>query len=206
MTGITTKTSAQQIDDLYPVAGQDNNSQGFRDNFSYTKTGLIDAGESIAALETNAAKLNANNDFNGVLIENAVTKRVYGTAKPSQQIPANNATSATINVAEGEYQQYSVNDDIIPLTIQQWPAGNQYAKIVLDFTNTSATETRSITLAASSGTIVKVIGTDNFFNKTNPSQAAFILPASTDSSVIIEAWKYDNTPTIVYLKYVGTFV
>lgn len=51
MTGLTTTTSAQQIDDLYPVAGQDNNSQGFRDNFSYIKNGLIDAGESITNLE-----------------------------------------------------------------------------------------------------------------------------------------------------------
>ena len=31
---------ADTIDDTYPVAGQDNDSQGFRDNFSQIQTGL----------------------------------------------------------------------------------------------------------------------------------------------------------------------
>ena len=32
--------AADAIDPLFPVAGQDNNSQGFRDNFSNTQIGL----------------------------------------------------------------------------------------------------------------------------------------------------------------------
>tara|TARA_Y100001972_G_scaffold128650_1_gene190733 strand:- start:1909 stop:2505 length:597 start_codon:yes stop_codon:yes gene_type:complete len=60
-TGITTTN----IDGTFPVAGQDNDSQGFRDNFTQIKTQLATAGTEITALQTNGAVTNANTDFNG---------------------------------------------------------------------------------------------------------------------------------------------
>ena len=36
----TSTTEINAIDQTYPVAGQDNDSQGFRDNFSNIKTSL----------------------------------------------------------------------------------------------------------------------------------------------------------------------
>ena len=41
------------IDGSYPVAGQDNNSQGFRDNFTNIKVNFQYAEEEINDLETN---------------------------------------------------------------------------------------------------------------------------------------------------------
>ena len=48
------------FDAAYPVAGQDNDSQGFRTNFTVTKTALEAARDEITALQTNTAKLNAS--------------------------------------------------------------------------------------------------------------------------------------------------
>jgi hypothetical protein len=42
------------IDGSYPVAGQDNNSQGFRDNFTNIKVNFQYAEEEINDLESNA--------------------------------------------------------------------------------------------------------------------------------------------------------
>ena len=42
------------IDGSYPVAGQDNNSQGFRDNFTNTKQNFQYAYEEITAIQANA--------------------------------------------------------------------------------------------------------------------------------------------------------
>ena len=53
------------IDGTYPVAGVDNDTQGFRDNFTIIKTGLAEANSEIGALQDNTAKLNVSNDFNG---------------------------------------------------------------------------------------------------------------------------------------------
>ena len=59
------------INELYPVAGADNDSQGFRDNFRLVKTGLATAATEITSLQTTTAKLNASNDFNGNVIREA---------------------------------------------------------------------------------------------------------------------------------------
>ena len=70
------------INELYPIAGADNDSQGFRDNFRLVKTGLATAATEITALDTTRAKLNASNDFNGNVIREANfianTEEAYG--------------------------------------------------------------------------------------------------------------------------------
>ena len=53
------------IDATFPVAGQDNDSQGFRDNFSQIKTQLSTASTEITSLQANRATTNADADFNG---------------------------------------------------------------------------------------------------------------------------------------------
>ena len=40
---MTSQIVSATIDENYPIAGQDNDSQGFRDNFSIIKTGLATA-------------------------------------------------------------------------------------------------------------------------------------------------------------------
>jgi hypothetical protein len=67
---------ASNIDDIsinqaFPVAGQDNDSQGFRDNFSVIKQNFVDAKAEIEALQDNTAKKNAANNFLGNNITNA---------------------------------------------------------------------------------------------------------------------------------------
>ena len=42
----------------YPVAGQDNDSQGFRDNFTKIKTELTNAHADLTSLDTNTVKSN----------------------------------------------------------------------------------------------------------------------------------------------------
>ena len=51
------------IDGTFPVAGQDNSSQGFRDNFTATKNNFTEAKSEIETLQTYRASLNASNDF-----------------------------------------------------------------------------------------------------------------------------------------------
>ena len=55
----------------YPVAGQDNDSQGFRDNFNIIKNNFVAAKSEIETLQTKSAKLNVANDFLTNNISNA---------------------------------------------------------------------------------------------------------------------------------------
>jgi hypothetical protein len=63
------------IDGTYPVAGQDNDSQGFRDNFTNIKTNFTSAKSEIEALQTTSVSLTAENDFNFTgIISKAIMK------------------------------------------------------------------------------------------------------------------------------------
>ena len=64
------------IDESYPVAGQDNNSQGFRDNFDIIKKSLSTASEEVSDLLENSARKDSENKFAGNTIEGANLKNV----------------------------------------------------------------------------------------------------------------------------------
>ena len=59
------------IDEAFPVAGQDNDSQGFRDNFSIIKNSLATARAEVTSLEELTAKKDRDNDFNNNEIQRA---------------------------------------------------------------------------------------------------------------------------------------
>ena len=62
---MTSSITTTGINATFPVAGQDNDSQGFRDNFSQLKTQLTTAGTEITALQSSRATTNATTDVNG---------------------------------------------------------------------------------------------------------------------------------------------
>jgi hypothetical protein len=74
----------------YPVAGQDNDSQGFRDNFNIIKNNFVAAKTEIETLQTDTAKLNVANNFltnnitNANLLNNSEGYFAGGTVNTSK--------------------------------------------------------------------------------------------------------------------------
>ena len=103
--------NATAIDEAYPVAGVDNDTQGFRDNFSYIKTALGTAKTEIEGLLNGAARIDADNSFNQKVLSDAVFKQNqhslnnYGTGSG-----INNRIS--INFGNADYQLFRLNDDV----------------------------------------------------------------------------------------------
>ena len=62
------------VDGTFPKAGQDNSSQGFRDNFLGIKNNFTEAKTEIEAIQSNKANLDSANNFAGNTISNAVLK------------------------------------------------------------------------------------------------------------------------------------
>ena len=62
---MTSQINFGAINASYPVAGQDNNSQGFRDNFTTIKANFVAAKTEIESIQTNGAVKNADNNFLG---------------------------------------------------------------------------------------------------------------------------------------------
>lgn len=102
------------IDGTYPIAGQDNDSQGFRDNFTNIKTNLNYAAAEITDLQSKVILKQAltgtvlNNNMNGAVLSNAQlqnmseTRVLIGTA----------AGSVTLNYAAGPYQTIVLTDSV----------------------------------------------------------------------------------------------
>ena len=126
------------IDGTFPVAGQDNSSQGFRDNFTAGKNNFTEAKSEIEALQTYKAALNATNSFGdniisqAVLKDTAMTVYAHGTA----------GGSITPNHENGHYQTITTNATTT-LTFTNWPATTTVGRILLQitFANTAHTLT-----------------------------------------------------------------
>jgi hypothetical protein len=73
------------IDGTYPIAGQDNDSQGFRDNFTNIKNNFTFAASEIADLQNNAILKSAlsgttlNNNMNNAQLIGAQISRFTET-------------------------------------------------------------------------------------------------------------------------------
>jgi hypothetical protein len=100
------------IDETFPIAGRDNDSQGFRDNFSVVKNNFEAAKSEIEDLQLNAARLDDANNFNGNTLSNlnlsSYSEEVYlgGYAQGT-----NTGVSSTtlIEINNGPYQVFTVN-------------------------------------------------------------------------------------------------
>jgi hypothetical protein len=191
---MTSAIVSSTIDAAFPVAGQDNNSQGFRDNFQVTKTGLAQAATEITELQLNTAKLNVDNDFAGSIIQNAVTRKLYGAVATILQ-----AATANLDVSTGDYHRITLSDANITLTLTNWPTlDSRFAKVRVHLENLNAS-LRTVTFATNALATVSADDSGKFTSNT------ISVPAGR--TVIIEAWKYDfGAGSKMYISYVGEFV
>jgi len=117
------------IDGTYPKAGQDNSSQGFRDNFTETKNNFTNAKTEIEDLQTNKANLNAASDFTNNEVTRAKFKDTTETVFPHGSVSSG---SVVLNHANGHYQTLTITADTT-FSFLNFPTG-ALGRIILDIT------------------------------------------------------------------------
>ena len=128
---MTSQINYGAITTSYPVAGEDNDSQGFRDNFTAISAGLAVAKAELTQLQASTvlrADLATNtnpveNDLNGSTLANAFYNKFYGVYFNG----GTHASSADINLVNGPLQKFTLSGDAT-LTFKGWPA-NGWAKV-----------------------------------------------------------------------------
>jgi hypothetical protein len=191
---MTSAINTTQIDETFPVAGQDNNSQGFRDNFNRIKTALNVAGGEITTLQSNTAKLNAANNFNGALLENAEVNKFYQSVRQNGIVTT--GTTTDIDLENGSLQTIGFTGNITVRFIN-WADSDLYAKVRLHLKNFD-TSGATVTIGTEAGGVFNFVASE--FTGSGTPQVA----VAADSEVIVEAWTYNNGIN-VYLKNFGTF-
>ena len=117
------------VDGTYPKAGQDNSSQGFRDNFTSIKNNFTEAQSEINDIQTNKANLNSTNNFSGNMIQNAVLKDNGETLYSHGSVSSG---SVTLDHENGHYQTLTITADTT-FAFTNFPTGS-VGRIILDIT------------------------------------------------------------------------
>jgi len=142
------------IDGSYPVAGQDNNSQGFRDNFTNIKVNFQYAEEEINDLETNSILKAAltgstldnnmgNNTIYAVNLNDISTTRIAA---------AGTSGTVTLNYASGQYQTVAPSTGSITLAFTNFPASGYFGILRVQITVTNLAYTVTLPAAVTLGT------------------------------------------------------
>ncbi len=183
------------INENFPVAGQDNDTQTFRDNFDTIKTNFSTAKTEITDLQDNVARTDGDNDFlynvvGSVTLQDAyLRKKDYGVAIV--------AGTQDVSFKQAMYHVIKLGADT-SLSFSEFPTGavdltglGQIGKATLELYGDGTT--RTITFTTSGATVIKKInfpvGTLTVTSATNP--------------VIIEVWQH--SATVIFMNYLGLF-
>jgi len=188
---------ASNIDDVsinsaYPVAGQDNDSQGFRDNFGTIKSNFVASKAEIEALQDNTAKKNEANNFLGNNISNANLVDV------SEELNAGGTVQASQNIdfQFGPVQTFIISGDVT-LTTTGWPESGKVGKIRVILVNDGTT--RTLTIGTEAGSTLKY---HNDWPYTSPKNEISV--TNDTNPIVIDFWTY-NAGSTIFVKYDGTY-
>ena len=189
------------INENFPVAGQDNDTQVFRDNFDTIKTNFSAAKTEITDLQDNAARTDQDNDFlynvvGSLTLQDAyLRKKDYGAAIV--------AGTQDISFKQAMYHvvKFGANTS---LSFSEFPVGavdaaglGQIGKATLELYGNGSSpggevDGWTVTFVTSGSTVIKKLGfpaTLKLLSATNPK--------------IIEVWQH--SATVIFLNYLGEY-
>ena len=184
------------INENFPVAGEDNDTQVFRDNFDTIKTSLNTAKTEITDLQINTARTDVDNDFNRKLISSAVMLNNYDKKFDGGVI----AAPLTVDYENGNYQifRFGVNTTVEFLNFpddESNPTG--LGKITLELYGDGTA--RTLTFITSGGTVIKKNATFPATFTVTSAEAA----AGSGNPIMIEVWQHKSDR--IFLNYLGQF-
>ncbi len=160
----------------YPVPGVDNDTQGFRTNYSYIQQAFKRAAQEISNLEISSVSLNSTNDFGDNIIKNASLQANSYVVNDGGSIAPG---TISIDFQDGNYQQFSLQDGSFLFTVINWPPDGKNGNIRIELTPESGA-TCEVDFASA-----------NIIND-------FSLPQTyaTTASVVWDLWSPDNGSSV----------
>ena len=201
---MTSNVNYLSINENFPVPGQDNDTQVFRDNFDTIKTSFRVAKEEISELQDETAKLTSDNNFNFNKIQNAVLENVREQKLDTRGADPITASPTTVDFQNVSYQIFRIGSNIT-LDFLNFPGDSRLvpeeetpigmAKVMLElYSDGVSPRTVTFLLSGSGASSIKSFGF--------PTPGSVILESSTDP-VIIEVWRHRTEE--FFMRYVGIF-
>lgn len=172
----TASSYISKVNENYPIAGQDNNTQGFRDNFKNLKISLNYLDEDLYEVKLNAVVAsNPLTNFSGNTLENIVLKN------QRVEIFEEQGTNYNINYQNGNFQKFSVSNSTHIFSISSAPNVGEISKV--DVVITPSSGNANISFSVSSGNIFNYSGLTFPLNLTS-TRLFSLLIEKTDTNTI----------------------
>jgi hypothetical protein len=194
---VTSNINYASINENFPVAGEDNDTQTFRDNFDTIKTSLLTAKNEVEDLQDNVARTDLDNDFNWKVISRAVMKNNYDAKWDGGTVGA----ATTIDFENGPYQIYRFTADAT-IDFLNFPDDNTLpastGKVTLEIYS-SGVGTKTLSFSTSGGTVIK----KNSSFPTSLTVSSAETSAGGGNPIIVEVWRHKSDR--IFLNYLGQF-
>lgn len=135
------------INGNFPIAGQDNDSQGFRDNFTNIKNNFtfikqeVEDLQAKSVLKASLTGSTLDNNFLGSQLKNAQFKNYSETMYDW----GNTSGEIQLDLALGNVHRIYTDGDItLNAVIKNWPSSLQYSRVLLYITISNSTHTLTI--------------------------------------------------------------
>ena len=150
---MTSQINPNNIDGSYPVAGQPNNTQGFRDNFTNTKTNFQIAATEITDLENSGVFKAA---LTGTTLDNNMADNLIYAVKLNDvsytYFPQTiTAGAVAIDYSAAQYQLVAPTANV-NLSFTNWPTTGNAGTVYVDIVVTNTSYTVTLPAAVSVGT------------------------------------------------------
>jgi hypothetical protein len=195
--------STTDLDTEFPVPGQDNDSQGFRDNFTVINDNFLASKARLEDLETYSVRNEANTEF--LALSTGGTARLVN---PTLQTPkevkydlTDVNTNATIKFSgeeSGNYQTMVLTGDTeLSIDATTVPDSGYYGKVTLHISASGGTHN----LTWDNSLTIKFDNEGESFWNRDTTEISTIAPGDV---YIVELWTYQGSTTY-YAKYIGSF-
>lgn len=128
---LTVTNYLSQINRDFPVKGQDNDAQVFRDNWQNIYDAISTANSELDSLNNSTIKINSTTTFSGNTLEDINFKNesieVYELDLQNNLIE--------LDYSKGSYQKFPIAAGIHYLTVINWPGQNKSGKLTLAVTS-----------------------------------------------------------------------
>lgn len=189
------------INENFPVAGQDNDTQVFRDNFDTIKSSLRAAQQEVIDLEQNKASLDEDNDFGYNKIQKAVLQNNFIQKNPQQVIDGTIGDPITIDHQSGGYQIFKLGRNVT-FDFKNFPGDpNLLGNDLLSAVGKVTIELYGDGTPRIANFITSGSGADNI--KKDPGFPSTVTVTSADDPVFIEIWRHDTEN--IYMRYLGQY-
>ena len=192
---MTSNINFAAINENFPVAGQDNDTQTFRDNFDTIKTNFSEAKTEITDLQDNAARTDQDNDFLYNVVGSLTLQDAYLRKKDYGAAIVAGTQDVSFKQAMYHVIKFGANTS---LSFSEFPTGavdvtglGQIGKATLELYGDGTA--RTITFTTTGATVIK----------KSPGFPGSVTVTSATNPVIIEVWQHSDT--VIWMNYLGLY-